>query len=968
MTDPHEVCFHVTCQQKELRTEHFKKQCEYVIANLRNGYTVETYNVLTALKFACEFSLIHVINAIYELRPEVMTTEVLDNYLYTVVAHPNVDIFKRIVEIAPGVRNGTCIDKLFADACLTGNLEIIRQIYEWVPRVDINWAPVTNAILNNHFEVVRQLIEWYPEIINDAKYDYMFRDAFVNRDAQMARLLLEFKPTLNTLYREGAALTTAMDNNNFEGFQMLLDLNADKFEQNFCTKDEYGNFKVMKKKDKIDLSWIFIARNNECNNDIYVAELLRRWPSIIKHVEMRHLRKICKLAFCNRNYDLVKLIIESFAPETRDKELKLFFMNFCLRGDDEVIDKLLEWAPKNTSDHFMDVFEAKHPSGKQLNWHVRPFENTFLCKSRIKNKLNYVKTLRKMKQLRPSFDPKFLLNNAFVDSSYYEDDTTSLDSVYEYAVYELRIGIEECFYHSAFRLACENGNIKIARRILHYFPDTSIHTTRYENLSEIKNIWSVVTSDVVNNPLIDTLQLLSLIDNEIDVNSSCEEFDKCMKTMKVAPEFEYEISSFRRKYNDICTTPLFRACQNGHFEVVELLYTKETYIVGSFENLYMALVCCCRSLEKIGANYTYSSFTNSCKYDEGDVADMIDFMLDRHQCIIASKIEDCGEARFLEKYVEPLVMLCYKNKCYDAADVFIKRFPAFKLPIDDFTKMSQYFSKLDYDYRYYHAIKRLTSIDPEFINGYYFKESFLNGIEFGSLNKIIGMREINPQIFQICEPAKLREKIMAACVERHGSISIVKYLLDNGLFIGDFTEDEFKQFRHKVKTLLINYYDCYMNMLIKTNEWVTLVKDCEPFECEICYSDDCVKSITTPCNHIFCPNCINEWIKNNTTCPKCRAFIFNCEQNEDEENEEDEDYDTYSEDEDDGEDDVNILHEDDDNYYDKNEDDESCSDSYNSDDDDEDDNFYNDEREFDVSNLDKNRIMSNYDDNSSLSE
>ena len=46
--------------------------------------------------------------------------------------------------------------------------------------------------------------------------------------------------------------------------------------------------------------------------------------------------------------------------------------------------------------------------------------------------------------------------------------------------------------------------------------------------------------------------------------------------------------------------------------------------------------------------------------------------------------------------------------------------------------------------------------------------------------------------------------------------------------------------------------------------------------CSICldnYSNPEIKLNKLPCNHIFHKDCIQEWLKNNDTCPECRSEI-----------------------------------------------------------------------------------------------
>ena len=46
--------------------------------------------------------------------------------------------------------------------------------------------------------------------------------------------------------------------------------------------------------------------------------------------------------------------------------------------------------------------------------------------------------------------------------------------------------------------------------------------------------------------------------------------------------------------------------------------------------------------------------------------------------------------------------------------------------------------------------------------------------------------------------------------------------------------------------------------------------------CSIClddYSDPEIKLNKLPCNHVFHKDCVQEWLKDNDTCPDCRTEI-----------------------------------------------------------------------------------------------
>tara|TARA_B100001123_G_scaffold292113_1_gene325622 strand:+ start:4163 stop:4534 length:372 start_codon:yes stop_codon:yes gene_type:complete len=43
-------------------------------------------------------------------------------------------------------------------------------------------------------------------------------------------------------------------------------------------------------------------------------------------------------------------------------------------------------------------------------------------------------------------------------------------------------------------------------------------------------------------------------------------------------------------------------------------------------------------------------------------------------------------------------------------------------------------------------------------------------------------------------------------------------------------------------------------------------------DCEICF-DEIKKEVILSCSHIFCNDCLSQWIVKKNTCPKCRVTI-----------------------------------------------------------------------------------------------
>ena len=84
--------------------------------------------------------------------------------------------------------------------------------------------------------------------------------------------------------------------------------------------------------------------------------------------------------------------------------------------------------------------------------------------------------------------------------------------------------------------------------------------------------------------------------------------------------------------------------------------------------------------------------------------------------------------------------------------------------------------------------------------------------------------------------------------------------LDTGLFVDAFNENSSPEtnvsFQHRTLNILSKF-----NFLINSEE-----------KCSICMESS--NLIQLQCKHLFHENCINEWVKNNDTCPICRLNII----------------------------------------------------------------------------------------------
>lgn len=70
-----------------------------------------------------------------------------------------------------------------------------------------------------------------------------------------------------------------------------------------------------------------------------------------------------------------------------------------------------------------------------------------------------------------------------------------------------------------------------------------------------------------------------------------------------------------------------------------------------------------------------------------------------------------------------------------------------------------------------------------------------------------------------------------------------------------------------------------VNSELKLPEFIILLmnNNKKQLECPICYIEHDIKEKDnykiTVCGHMFCNGCLNNWIKDNDTCPSCRGKI-----------------------------------------------------------------------------------------------
>lgn len=85
---------------------------------------------------------------------------------------------------------------------------------------------------------------------------------------------------------------------------------------------------------------------------------------------------------------------------------------------------------------------------------------------------------------------------------------------------------------------------------------------------------------------------------------------------------------------------------------------------------------------------------------------------------------------------------------------------------------------------------------------------------------------------------------------------------------------------YKLKYILFFYYNQYNNLYNNIE-----IKLCghilykikpilSPIECPICLDIIQNTSYLTECNHTYCKECLDTWLKSHITCPVCRKSLY----------------------------------------------------------------------------------------------
>ena len=112
----------------------------------------------------------------------------------------NIEYVKEIYRVYPTIDISAYNELAFKYACMNGHLELVKLLYHWKQTIDIssdNEQAFRWACKKGHLEVIRQLYTWKPTIDISAKNEYAFEMACVWGHKDVIKQLLIWKPTID---------------------------------------------------------------------------------------------------------------------------------------------------------------------------------------------------------------------------------------------------------------------------------------------------------------------------------------------------------------------------------------------------------------------------------------------------------------------------------------------------------------------------------------------------------------------------------------------------------------------------------------------------------------------------------------------------------------------------------------------------------------------------------------------------
>jgi len=161
--------------------------------------------------------------------------------------------------------------------------------------------------------------------------------------------------------------------------------------------------------------------------------------------------------------------------------------------------------------------------------------------------------------------------------------------------------------------------------------------------------------------------------------------------------------------------------------------------------------------------------------------------------------------------------------------------------------------------------KWLLSINPGFKNERNLTIAFRNSCQRGNLEAAKYLYKLNDN------------NIIAKTTALHDSYLMKKYEICEWLLsIYDEWDLSFLKYHiFRYREYSEQKIDKDLRILFNNyiRKWLKINIKIENIECSICFDNKKKSYIKTPCNHIFCKKCINEWMNIKNSCPYCRCDI-----------------------------------------------------------------------------------------------
>ena len=207
-----------------------------------------------AFKTACENGHLEVAKWILHMKPDidVGVDDVINNIKV------NTDVIKWLFEVMPEIysfHNRCGLVNAFELSCFTGNLELVKMIFEKQAeyisdRTTITSSAFDRACCNGNMELVNWLLNEFSNIDLSTNDELPFINACTNGHFMLAKRLLELKPDINISANDDKAFKQACQNGHVEVFRWLENMFPEKYSVGepiylgngleYDSDDEYG--------------------------------------------------------------------------------------------------------------------------------------------------------------------------------------------------------------------------------------------------------------------------------------------------------------------------------------------------------------------------------------------------------------------------------------------------------------------------------------------------------------------------------------------------------------------------------------------------------------------------------------------------------------------------------------------------------------------------------------------------------